>query len=93
MGIVIGEHGLIKERKRGEIMFGTVLLGHKHTHTHVLYACALHTHRHTHTQHFRHQRLSAIMCYGFGARYGRMAFLIKTIRSLIALCFHLILTH
>lgn len=95
MGIVIGEHRLIKEERRvGEKLLGTVLLGrtHKliHIHTHILY---VHTETHTHKHYFRHQRLPAIMCYGVGGRYGRMAFLIKTIRSLIALGFHLILRH
>lgn len=49
MGIVIGEHGLIKERKRGEIMFGTVLLGHTHTHTRTVCMRTSHTQTHTYT--------------------------------------------
>lgn len=57
MGIVIGEHRLIKEERRaGERLLGTVLLGrtltHKLVHIHTLYvhthAC-MHARRHTHT--------------------------------------------
>lgn len=49
MGIVIGEHRLIKEERRaGERLLGTVLLGHTHTH-YCMYTHAAHTHTHTNT--------------------------------------------
>lgn len=105
MGIVIGEHRLIKRGKKGgrEIVANCVTRTRTHTHaeacthTHIYTVCThtvhtyIHTHAHTNTT--SGIRDSAIMCYGVGGRYGRMAFLIKTIRSLIALGFHLILRH
>lgn len=102
VGIVIGEHRLIKEgRRAGERLLGTVLLGHTHTdthtqaytHTYYMYTKYIHTHTRTQTLLQASETLRDIMCYGIGGRYGRMAFLIKTIRSLIALGFHLILRH
>lgn len=75
MGIAIGEHRLIKEERRaGAGLLGTVLLGRTFTHTNI-HTCVLyvlthntcvrtHTHTHAHNHYFRHQRLSAIMCYG-----------------------------
>lgn len=79
----------------GNCVTRTYIYTHKYTHMRTVCTHTQHmrTHTHAHNHYFRHQRLSTIMCYGVWGRYGRMAFLIKTIRSLIALGFHLILRH
>lgn len=59
-------------------------------HTSIMYTYSIHAHTWKHTSGIRD---SAIMCYGIKGRYGRMTFLIKTIRRLIALGFKLILRH
>lgn len=64
MGIAIGEHRLIKEERRaGAGLLGTVLLGRTFTHTNI-HTRVLYVLTHAHNHYFRHQRLSAIMCYG-----------------------------
>lgn len=84
------------DKKRGkkcssEIVGNCVTRTHIHvTHTHRHARAWRRTHAYTHTRGIRD---SAIMRYGVEGRYGRMAFLIKTIRILIALGFHLILRH